>query len=70
MKIFNIANLKGRSVDDDGQNTTRELFHEQVAKEKWSAKGTVEEKWTAIKTALKWHSLLGKEDRCDAGTAF
>ena len=63
-----MAKLKGRSVDDDGQNTTRGLFQERVVsltKEKWTAEGTVEEKWMAIKTALTEaaQSVLGKEDR-------
>ena len=53
-------------MDDDGQNTTRGLFQERVcslAKEKWTAEGTVEEKWTAISSALTEaaQSILGKE---------
>ena len=58
----------GKSTDDNGQNTTRGMFQEQVcslAKEKWNAEGTVKEKWTAIKTALTEtaQSVLGKKGR-------
>lgn len=52
---FDVAKLKSRSVDDNGQNTTRGLFQEHVCskpKEQWTNNGTVEEKWIAIKTAL------------------
>ena len=67
-KRFNVAKLMGKSTDDNGQNTTRGMFQEQVcslAKEKWNAEGTVEEKWTAIKTALTEtaQSVLGKAGR-------
>ena len=67
-KRFNVAKLMRKSTDDNGQNTTRGMFQEQVcslAKEKWNVEGTVEEKWTAIKTALTEtaQSVLGKEGR-------
>ena len=65
---FDVSKLRGRSVDDDGENTTRGLFQEQVstrAKEAWKNGGTVEEKWSALRSALteSAQSVLGIDHR-------
>ena len=44
-----------RSEDDEGRETTRGVFQRKVsdrARELWKKKGTVEEKWGAVKAAL------------------
>ena len=47
--------LQGRREDDKGREITRDVFQRKVsdrARELWKEKGTVEEKWGAMKTAL------------------
>ena len=68
VKRFNVEKLKGRSVDDDGQNTPRGLFQEQVctvAREKWNDSETIEEKWSVLRSTLTdvAQAVLGKEVR-------
>ena len=65
---FNVAKLQGKSVDDNGLNTTRGQFQDQVcttAKRKWTEDGTVEEKWLTVKSALTEaaETVLGTEHR-------
>ena len=65
---FGVSKLHGKSVAEDGTNTTKGCFQEQVsikAGELWLREGTVEEKLTAIRSALSEtaQSVLGKECR-------
>ena len=60
--------MRGRRVDENGKITTRGCFQDGVCtkvKELWKNEGTVEEKWTAIRSALTEtaQSVLGKENR-------
>ena len=53
-KRFDVKMLQGRSEDDKGRETTRDVFQRMVsdrARELWREKGTVE-KWGTVKTAL------------------
>ena len=65
---FDVSKLHGRRVDENGKITTRGCFQDGVCtkvKELWKNEGTVEEKWTAIRSALTEtaQSVLGKENR-------
>ena len=67
-KRFDVKMLQGRSEDDKGRETTRGVFQRKVsdrARELWREKGTVEEKWGAVKAALceTAEAVLGFEAR-------
>lgn len=61
---FDVSKLQGQSVNDKGEKTSRGVFQEQVCervKELWGSEGSVQEKWTAVKSALceSAQSVLG-----------
>ena len=65
---FDVSCLKGDCVDEQGKMTTKGLFVNGVSRRLqavWNQEGSVEEKWTLLKTALTdaAQSTLGTQKR-------
>ena len=68
IRKFDMTKLQGRSVDDEGKETTRSVFHITVyerVKELWKGDGSMEEKWESVKAGLceTAESVLGYKTR-------